>query len=48
MGLHNLKTLAFEAIRSRLSEANILDETFSRFTARFVGLSSNAFGLVQC
>jgi hypothetical protein len=31
--LDDLKALAFSAIRSRISEANIIDEVFSKFTS---------------
>lgn len=31
--MDDLKTLAFSAIRSRISEANIIDEVFSKFTS---------------
>ncbi|KZT65972.1 hypothetical protein DAEQUDRAFT_730896 [Daedalea quercina L-15889] len=34
-GITDLQTLAFEAIRSRLSAKNIVQEVFSRFTSRY-------------
>lgn len=37
--LQELKSLAIEDIRSKLSTDNILKEVFSRFTSRRVGLT---------
>lgn len=51
LGLEELENLSFRAIRAGLSEANILEEVFSRFTSRYLhpllpfpSISSNASG----
>jgi hypothetical protein len=36
LGLEELEKLSFQAIRAGLSEANILEEVFSRFTSKCV------------
>jgi hypothetical protein len=36
LGLEELEKLSFQAIRAGLSQANILEEVFSRFTSQSV------------